>query len=78
MPGQYEVTAEAEGHLPLTHVATITNTPHREAFRRDFDLSPILDDDFLQELSVSTAEGGAEGRTSDDDDSDCGVGGDRD
>ncbi|XP_063864422.1 LOW QUALITY PROTEIN: carboxypeptidase E-like [Scylla paramamosain] len=68
VPGAYEVTAEAEGHLPLTHVATITNTPRREAFRRDFDLSPILDDDFLQELSRGQEVDRAyeEGRYSDD------------
>ncbi|KAG0715085.1 Carboxypeptidase E [Chionoecetes opilio] len=51
VPGQYEVTAAAEGHLPLTHSVTVTHAPHREALRRDFDLSPILDDAFLQQLS---------------------------
>lgn len=58
VPGDYEITAAAEGHLPLTHSVTITNKPHTEAPRRDFDLSPILDDAFLQQLSgVSAREG---------------------
>ncbi|XP_042860630.1 carboxypeptidase E-like isoform X3 [Penaeus japonicus] len=42
-PGTYELTAEAEGYLPLTHTVTVTNTPHTEAIRRDFDLAPIPD-----------------------------------
>lgn len=58
VPGEYEVTAAAEGHLPLTHSVTIVNKPHTEALRRDFDLSPILDDAFIQQLSaVSHGEG---------------------
>ncbi|XP_050687270.1 carboxypeptidase E-like [Eriocheir sinensis] len=56
VPGDYEVTAAAEGHLPLTHSITVTNTPHTQAIRRDFDLSPILDDAFLQQLSAGKEE----------------------
>ncbi|ROT74091.1 hypothetical protein C7M84_007422 [Penaeus vannamei] len=40
-PGTYELTAEAEGYLPLTHTVTVTNPRHSEAVRRDFDLTPI-------------------------------------
>ncbi|KAG7162497.1 Carboxypeptidase E-like [Homarus americanus] len=41
VPGDYELTATAEGYMPLTHTITVTNPYHKEAMRRDFDLTPV-------------------------------------
>ncbi|KAF2361813.1 Peptidase M14 carboxypeptidase A [Trinorchestia longiramus] len=44
-PGVYEVTAYAEGFLPLTHTVRVTNPPHASAaLRRDFALVPITEE----------------------------------
>lgn len=51
VPGDYEVTATAEGYLPLTHTITVTNPPHQEALRRDFDLAPLPDDSMLRQVT---------------------------
>ncbi|XP_071515213.1 carboxypeptidase E-like [Panulirus ornatus] len=57
-PGEYEVSATAENYMPLTHTVTITNPPHKEALRRDFDLTPLPDESMLQRIPDS--EGGGE------------------
>ncbi|XP_068211125.1 carboxypeptidase E-like [Palaemon carinicauda] len=47
VPGEYEITASAEGYMPLTHEVTVTNPEHTEAIRRDFDLTPLPEEPFL-------------------------------
>ncbi|KAB7504589.1 Carboxypeptidase E [Armadillidium nasatum] len=39
-PGDYEVTATAEGYMPLTHSISVENPPHTKAKELDFYLSP--------------------------------------
>jgi len=46
-PGEYEVTAIAEGYLPLTHDVKVSNPQHQEALIRDFDLSPMPDQEIM-------------------------------
>jgi len=46
-PGEYEITAIAEGYLPLTHDVKISNPHHQEALRRDFDLAPMPDQEIM-------------------------------
>nr|XP_045582871.1 carboxypeptidase E-like [Procambarus clarkii] len=58
VPGEYEITATADGYLPLTHVVTVTNPPHREAITRDFDLTAAPNDSKL--LQVTGEDEGGE------------------
>jgi len=48
-PGEYEITAIAEGYLPLTHDVKISNPHHEEAIRRDFDLAPMPDQEIMND-----------------------------
>lgn len=40
-PGQYEVTADREGYQSVTKLVTVTNRPHQEAVRVDFQLKSL-------------------------------------
>ncbi|XP_018017205.1 carboxypeptidase E-like [Hyalella azteca] len=54
-PGTYEVTASAEGYLPLTHVVTVANPRHAgAALRCDFALIPVTED-MLETLQQDVA-----------------------
>uniref|UniRef100_A0A6A7FR08 Carboxypeptidase E-like n=2 Tax=Hirondellea gigas TaxID=1518452 RepID=A0A6A7FR08_9CRUS len=54
-PGEYEMTAFAEGFLPLTHTVLVSNPLHAaQALRRDFDLT-LITPDMLQLLSKDVA-----------------------
>lgn len=53
-PGDYEVSATAEDYMSLTHTITVTNPPHKEALRRDFDLTAFPDESMLQHIPVCT------------------------
>ena len=40
-PGQYEVTAAKDGYSSITKLVTVTNIPHEDAVRVDFQLKAL-------------------------------------
>ncbi|KAG8173017.1 hypothetical protein JTE90_016961 [Oedothorax gibbosus] len=44
-PGNYRIVAVKEGYQPISKNITVTNAPHAEATRLDFELVPNFEDE---------------------------------